>query len=1492
MKKRTSKLFRGLMALLLVVSVFLPALRLNGVVSAAEKTESEYTLTTEPTINTNRLVDHAKYGEGKFYLKTTYAFPDNVTLNNGDFMVYHVPNEFKIEVDSSTDLKAPNGETIAKLTTEKATNTAKITVTNEEYFKKFNENKQIVASFTVVWADHVEKNKEYEINIPGAGVYHLTRIVPDVDPTGFTKWGVQDSDDPNYVNWRIRVNRYAKSYTGVNIQDTIPDGQVLASEITGYYFPDWENGYGRTKLDSAHVQVTDKNHFSITPNGDGTLDHKGLFILYRTRLTKPVDQVTKRVLNNVSVTTNEEAQPIDFEGFAPITTTDGIGGGAKSDEVALEVTKKLEGKALEKDAFSFQLLDDKGNLLQTVKNDENGKVKFEAIKYKEAGTFKYTIKEVNDNKPGYTYDANVLKATVTVEDVLGEKLASVKFEDSKKEFTNTYAAKEAKLQLEAKKVLKGKAIEADQFEFELKEKESDKVVATAKNDANGKIQFPKLTLTEEKTYTYTISEKAGDVAGVEYDPNAYEVTVVVKDNGQGQLVATPTGAENLTFTNTYKAAPTNATIKATKKIAGNKELVADAYTFELKEKDTDKVIATAKNAASGEVVFNVNYTEAGEHTYTITEKAGTESGVTYSTESYTVKVNVVDNGQGQLVATVENANAERVFTNTYKAASTDATIKATKKITGKELVADAYTFELKEKDTDKVVATAKNTASGEVVFNVNYTEAGEHAYTITEKAGTESGVTYSKESYTVKVNVVDNGQGQLVATVENANAERVFTNTYKAASTSATIKAKKVLNGKELVADAYTFELKEKDAVVATAKNTASGEVVFNVNYTEAGEHTYTITEKAGTEAGVTYSTESYTVKVNVVDNGQGQLVATVDEAERVFTNTYKAAETKATIKATKVLEGKALEAGKYEFELKEGDEVVATAKNAADGSVTFEAIKYAAAGDHTYTITEKEGSEAGVTYDKSTHNVTVKVTDNGQGKLVADVKDNNPTFTNTYKAAKTSATITATKVLDGKALEAGKYEFELKEGDEVVATAKNAADGTVTFEDIKYAAAGNHTYTITEKAGSEAGVTYDTAKHEVTVNVTDNGQGQLVAAVTGNNPTFTNTYKATSTTATITATKVLNGKALEAGKYEFELKEGDKVVATAKNAADGTVTFEAIEYAAAGNHTYTITEKAGSEAGVTYDTAKHEVKVAVVDNGQGQLVATVTDNNPTFTNTYKAASTTVNITAKKVLNGKALEAGKYEFELKEGDKVIGTATNAVDGTVAFAGIEYKEAGEHTYTISEKAGSEAGVTYDTATHKVTVKVVDNGAGKLVATVTDNNPTFTNTYVASSTQVIFSAKKVLNGKKELAEGQFKFELKEGNEVIETATNAADGTVTFTAIEYKEAGEHTYTITEVKGDDKNIKYDENSYKVTVEVVDNGAGQLVATVTGNNPTITNTYTEPKKEEPKEGPKGEQPKGDLPNTGGADFTAFSTILGLVLAALAGLVYRAKKVD
>ena len=943
--------------------------------------------------------------------------------------------------------------------------------------------------------------------------------------------------------------------------------------------------------------------------------------------------------------------------------------------------------------------------------------------------------------------------------------------------------------------------------------------------------------------------------------------------------------------NTSRPGALDMTAEATSLISGT---IVASTAYQIKIHKTD---AFTLAPVSGAVYTVTAADDASETTEVTTNEKGVALTKTYDQkwEGKTFKIK-------EKTAPAGYKLDEKEYTVKLGAAGStihlkDEPVPAVFNVTAKKVVegrtdklpkADEFTFNLFTAENLKdPVATAKSKADGTITFeNLQVKGAGTYHYIIKEDTSTAvTGVTFDTEAKEVTVAATFQS-GVLTATV--TSAEPTFTNTYKATPAKETITAKKVLNGKELEADKYEFELKEGDKVVSTAKNAADGTVTFKeIEFETAGDYTYTITEKAGSEKGVTYDTAKHEVKVKVTDNGQGQLVTTVTGNNPTFTNTYKAAKTSETIKAKKVLEGKALEADKYEFELKEGDKVVATAKNAADGTVTFKEIEYNEAGDHTYTISEKAGSEAGVTYDTATHEVTVNVTDNGEGKLVATVTGNNPTFTNTYKAAKTSETIKATKVLNGKALEAGKYEFELKEGDKVVDTATNAADGTVTFKEIEYNEAGSHTYTISEKAGSEAGVTYDTTKHEVTVEVVDNGAGKLVATATNNNPTFTNTYKAATTSATITATKVLNGKALEAGKYEFELKEGDKVVATAKNAADGTVTFEDIKYAAAGNHTYTISEKAGSEAGVTYDTAKHEVKVAVVDNGAGQLVATVTDNNPTFTNTYKAASTTVKITAKKVLEGKALEAGKYEFELKEGDKVIGTAKNAADGTVAFEGIEYKEAGSHTYTISEKAGSEAGVTYDTATHKVTVEVVDNGAGKLVATVTDNNPTFTNTYVASSTQVTFTAKKVLEGSKKLVKDQFKFELKEGDKVVATATNAADGTVTFEAIDFAKAGVYTYTITEVKGNEEGVTYDPTVHNVTVEVVDNGAGKLVATVTDNNPTFTNKYTEP-----KEDPKGEQPKGDLPNTGGADFTAFSTILGLVLAALAGLVYRAKKVD
>ena len=1002
MKKTSEKLFHAFMTLLLIVSVFIPLLKTSYTVKADELPSNSYTMTTSPTINNNRLVDGAKYGEGKFYLNPTYKFDNSATLKNGDFMVYKVPKEFKVERDITTDIYAKDGATkIAELQTNAATNSATVTITNEEYFKNLTEDRELTALFTVVWADDVELNKEYSIDIPGAGTYRLTRIVPDDDPTGYTKWGVQDADDPNYVNWRMRINRYVKPVTGVKIEDTIPEGQVLASEITGYYFTEWNKAEARPRLDASHVNVTGTNSFTITPNGNGDLSTQGLYVLYRTRLTAPVDNTTKKAFNNVKVTTSDGAYDVD--GFASLTTTEGIGSGARPSEVEFEVTKQLNGGTLKGDEFIFQLIDPDGKVVETAKNNKDGQVKFKAIKFSKAGTFKYQIKEVDEKEPGYVYDNKTINAEVTVTDVFGEKFASVKYDN--KVFVNSYSAKPTTATIEAIKVLKGRALEADKYEFELKE--GDTVVGTAKNKADGSVVFPA-----------------------------------------------------------------------------------------------------------------IEYTAAGPHTYTITEKAGNEPGVTYDTASHTVTVDVADNGRGQLEATVPADKP--VFTNTYAAKPGKKVIEAKKVLNGKELEADKYEFELKE--NDKVVATAKNTADGSISFpEIEYTEAGTYTYTMSEKAGNEAGVTYDKTSHKVTVEVVDNGQGQLEATV--TSEKPVFTNTYAAKPGKAVIEAKKVLNGKALEADKYEFELKEGDKVVGTAKNKADGSVVFPaIEYTAAGPHTYTITEKAGNEAGVTYDTASHTVTVDVVDNGQGQLVATITSEQPVFTNTYTkpapAADT-ITIEATKTLVGKELEAGKYEFELKEGDKVIGTATNAADGKVVFPSITYTEAGKHTYTVAEKAGNEENVTYDTTVHTVTVEVADNGQGKLVSTITGNKPAFVNKYTAptppptpnpqqpTPATATIQANKVLTGKELKDGQFEFELTYQGNVVDTAKNKADGSVTFKSQSFTSPGKYEYTITEKVGNEAGVTYDKAVHKVTVEVAYDTNGKLVATVTGNGPTFTNTYAA-----------------------------------------------------------------------------------------------------------------------------------------------------------------------------------------------------------------------------------------------------------------------------------------------------------------------------------------------------------------------------------------------
>jgi len=810
------------------------------------------------------------------------------------------------------------------------------------------------------------------------------------------------------------------------------------------------------------------------------------------------------------------------------------------------------------------------------------------------------------------------------------------------------------------------------------------------------------------------------------------------------------------------------------------------------------------------------------------------------TTSYIVSYNTTTPNDGSKVGNrvaLSLADGTKLAQNTSRPGALDMTAEATSLISGTIVASTAYQIKIHKTDAftlapvsgavytvtaadDASETTEVTTNEKGVALTKTYDQKWEgKTFKIKEKTA-PSGYKLDEKEYTVKL-----GAAGSTIHLKDEPVPAVFN-----------VTAKKVVEGradKLPKADEFTFNLFTAENLndpVATAKSKADGTITFeNLQVKGAGTYHYIIKEDTSTAvAGVTFDTEAKEATVAATFQS-GVLTATVTSAEPTFTNTYKATPAKETITAKKVLNGKELEADKYEFELKKGEEVVATAKNAADGTVTFKEIEFETAGDYTYTITEKAGSEKGVTYDTAKHEVKVKVTDNGQGQLVATVTGNNPTFTNTYKAAKTSATITAKKVLEGKALEADKYEFELKEGDKVVATAKNAADGTVTFKEIEYNEAGDHTYTISEKAGSEAGVTYDTATHEVTVNVTDNGQGQLEAAVAGNNPTFTNTYKAAPAKIAIEAKKVLNGKELEIDEFEFELKEGDKVVATAKNAAGGLIRFSEISYSKAGVYNYTITEKVGNKLGVTYDKTEHPATVEVKDNGSGQLVATVTSETPVFVNDYKAEPAQATIKAKKVLKGKALEADAYTFELKEGSDLVATAKNTASGEVVF-NVTFSAAGDYAYTITEKAGDDKTITYDQTAYEVFVTVADDGKGQLVATVedADTERVFTNIYTApapTATSATLEFTKELTGRT-LVDGEFQFELYKDGQKIDTKTNQA-GKVTFNAINYDAEGEYTYTVKEVNAGATGITYDtEKTAKVTV-TKDAATNALKATV-----------------------------------------------------------------
>ena len=1252
----------------------------------------------------------------------------------------------------------------------------------------------------------------------------------------------------------------------------------------------------------------------------------------------------------------------------------------------IAVAKSLTGRDLTADEFSFELREVKGEdseLIETVKNDAEGNVAFNAIKYTEIGQHTYTLHEVAGNAGGIAYDDTVYTIVTTIsDDGKGQLVATHKLqgaEDVKKiEFKNSYnvTPKSSSVtdKIKATKVLTGRDLKEGEFSFELVE--GDKVVATGKNAADGKITMSEITYNEPGKHTYTLREVPGDAGnGITYDGKTYTIETTVTDNGKGELVVKHelNGADEAKFNNSYKPNPDEFSvtdqITATKVLTG-RDMAEGEFSFELVEgegKDV-KVVATGKNAADGTIAMSpVKYDKAGTHNYTLREVNGgtTSKGVTYSDAKYTIETTITDNGDGTLKAEhVLKGTEPAEFKNSYRVTPLDAELDfgLSKAIDGRDWTdADKFSFTITAPegtplpDPATVTVSKKDAKDGIAAIKfgkIHYTAAGTYKYEIRENAGNAAGMAYDGHVATAEVTVTEDGEGKLTANVTKKENGR-FTNTYRTELNYTAVgglKLSKSLSGRPMTEGQFTFTVTPADEASANAlgllpgannfKSPATAEATVGLidilaghevkfTQTDAGKtFTYTVAEKNDGKPGYTYDDAVRTVTIAVADDGAGTLTATttvsggpegthttvhksgenkVESALVPFHNSYSATTntpggTAAQVVATKTLTGRPMADGEFWFGIAYQGELVAyeNLKPNIGGHVSFDTLHYdtkmlanleAAGLAHR---TDKDGKLAwtinytayedlfglpnGVSATTWSFGFKVIVVDNGDGTLTATVDYGGvePLFENVYGAEAVDAALTGTKKLQ-------------------------AAEG-LTPADI----AGKFTFTVTADEAGAPMPERATAANDAAGNV---DFGKIHFTLEDLNRALGVTDDATD-----------KAEADEADDVDVDADEAEADADADVDADEPGDESERAAPTAPRSHTftYTVTES-GSAPGVTNDAnATRKVSYTVTDDGAGHLsVVHEGDDGAafTFTNTYSVTPTDSSVTDQvktvKRLTGRDLAAGEFTFDLLEDDVVVASGTNDANGTVTLSPIRYEAPGTHTYTLREACpnalGLYKGVTYDGTTYTVVTTVSDNGDGTLTATHklegTTESAGFTNKYHAMPTQVSIGAIKVLEGR-ELKKDEFSFKLV-GVDIESTVTNDADGKISFDKFEYDEPGTYVYTISEVKGDEAGMTYDKSVFTATVNVADDGEGNLKANVAfakGDKSVegivFNNTYKKPETPVPTTDPGTPKTvtnivktvKGFLPTTGDQQAAALLMAFVIAMAGVGALVWGIRK--
>lgn len=1129
--------------------------------------------------------------------------------------------------------------------------------------------------------------------------------------------------------------------------------------------------------------------------------------------------------------------------------------------------------------FTFTVTGEEGTPMPanaSVTNDAKGKVDFGKITFtlddlnkalgekpeKREHTFTYTVTESGE-VAGVTNDAKPSReVSFTVTDDGKGNLSVSRKPDGNAAFTftNTYSATPVETsvtdQITANKVLTGRELAAGEFSFELVE--GDKVVAKGTNAADGTIAMDKIAYDKPGKHTYTLREVNGGTTskGITYSDAKYAIETTITDNGDGTLSVTHVlkGTEPAEFKNTYSVTPLDAELDfgLSKAIDGRDWTDGDEFSFTITAPegvplpDPATVTVSKGDAEDGIAAIKfgkIHFAAAGTYKYEIRENAGSTVGMTYDAHVATAEVTVTEDGEGNLTANVTKKENGR-FTNTYRTELDYAAaggLKLSKTLCGRPMTEGQFTFTVTPADDDS--ARALGLLPGANNFESPATIEGTVGL-IDILAGHEVKFTQADAGKTFKYTVAEKNDGQ----------------------------------------PGYTYDDAVRTVTIAIVDDTA-------------GTLTATTTVSGGPEG--THET--------VHKSGENK----VEKALVPFHNSYSATTntpggTAAQVVATKTLTGRPMADGEFWFGIAYQGELVAyeNLKPNIGGHVSFDTLHYDTkmlanleAAGLAYR-TDKDGKLAwtinytayedlfglpnGVSATTWSFGFKVIVVDNGDGTLTATVDYGGvePLFENVYGAEAVDAALTGTKKLQ-------------------------AAEG-LTPADIT----GKFTFTVTADEAGAPMPERTTTANDAAGNV---DFGKIHFTLEDLNRALGVTDDATDKAE---ADEADEAEADEAEADEAEAEEAD----TDANADEPSDEPEPAAPTAPRSHTftYTVTES-GSAPGVTNDTnATRKVSYTVSDDGAGHLsVKREGDDGAafTFTNTYGVAPTDSSVTDQvktvKRLTGRDLAAGEFTFELLEDDVVVANGTNDANGTVTLSPIRYEAPGTHTYTLREACpnalGLYKGVTYDGTTYTVVTTVSDNGDGTLTATHklegTTESAGFTNKYHAMPTQVSIGAIKVLEGR-ELKKDEFSFKLV-GEDIESTVTNDADGKINFDKFEYDEPGTHAYTISEVKGDEVGMTYDKSVFTVTVNVVDDGEGNLKANVafTKGDKSVegivfNNTYKKPETPVPTPDPGTPKTvtnivktvKGFLPTTGDQQAAALLMAFVIAMAGVGALVWGIRK--